>query len=106
MGETPRTTIISEIDVITKIATSTQRENPPQWGDSGQASAFAGLRDANSLEVRNRLAGTKIHIPVQAAVLLDRDYATAERGTPRLSGRPHSEQGFELFDEAHKRTYI
>jgi len=101
MGETPRTRIFPEIDVITMIA-RTEGENLP-WSDSaaaaGQSSPFADLRDANEFEIRNRLAMRTIRVPVQAVgmdVLLDRGHSTrAQGGGSRLSGRPHSEQSLE-----------
>ena len=99
MGETPRTRIFPEIDVITMIARTDGENLPRSDSATGQSSPFAGLRDANEFEIRNRLAEITINVPVQAVgmdVLLDRGHSTrAEGAGSRLSGRPHSEQSLE-----------
>jgi hypothetical protein len=93
LRETPRTSMFSDVDLLTKVSGSEglNHRAPIGAGESLQTS-LVRLRDANSFQIRKRLAGTKIYVPVgetQVDIAVDIDFEEGERS--RLSGRPHSD---------------
>jgi hypothetical protein len=87
--------MFSDVDLLTKVGGSEgdhrPRDQPIGAGESLQTS-LVRLRDANSFQIRKRLAGTKVYVPVgetQVDIVVDIDFGEGERS--RLSGRPHSD---------------